>query len=142
MKAAIYSGIQEIGIQEVEYEKPAPGYLILDTQCTGICGSDLHNYFGVWQPSYATAQGHETSGIVTDVGDGVHEFRAGNRVVVEVSSHCGHCIYCKQGLYNHCRQRKLSWDGGHGGFAELTTAHVSSVFKMPDSMTYEVGALV
>lgn len=142
MKAAIYTDIQKIEIQQVDSHKPAPGYLVLDTQCTGICGSDLHNYFGEWEAPTTVAQGHETCGIVAEVGAGVSGFQPGDRVVVEVMSHCGHCGYCKRGDYNHCEERKLSWDGGHGGFAEYTLAHESSVFKIPDSMSFEEGALV
>ena len=51
MKAAIYSGIQEIEIQEVEMLSPPAGYLVVDTKQTGICGSDLHSYFGNWPQS-------------------------------------------------------------------------------------------
>ena len=47
MKAAIYSGIREIGIREVEIKPPAPGYVMIDARQTGICGSDLHS----WCPS-------------------------------------------------------------------------------------------
>ena len=142
MKAAIYTGIKQIGIQEVDYCKPAPGYVVLDTQTTGICGSDLHNYFGEWEPAAGIAQGHETCGIIADVGAGVTGFQPGDHVVVEVSSHCGQCVYCKRGHYNHCQERKISWDGGHGGFAEYTTAHASSLFKIPETMSFAEGALV
>ena len=142
MKAAIYTGLQKIDIKEVDYIKPAPGYLVLDTQCTGICGSDLHFYNGHLSPPQTTATGHETCGIVREVGAGVTEFQAGDKVTVEVWSHCGRCLYCKKGLYNHCTERKASWDGGQDGFAEYTTAHASSVFKLPESMSFEQGALV
>ncbi len=142
MKAAIYTGIRQIEIQEVAQSEPAPGYVLLDTQTTGICGSDLHNYFGEWQPAPGIAQGHETCGVVAAVGPGVIGFQPGDLVVTEVASHCGECVYCQQGHYNHCVQRKIGWDGGHGGFAEYTTAHASSVFKLPENFSFEQGALV
>src|SRR5262245_46827935 len=71
MKATIYSDIQQIEVQEVDYQKPPPGYILMDTKCTGICGSDLHNYFGNWPPSPDLAAGHETCGLVAEVGEGV-----------------------------------------------------------------------
>ena len=142
MKAAIYKGRQDIRIDEVDQPVPAPGYVILDTQCTGICGSDLHEYYGHWPQSSAVAPGHETCGLVADVGAGVEGLQLGDKVAVEVTSHCGRCLYCRKGLYNHCAARAVSWTGGHGGFAEFTTAHASAVFKLPESMSFEQGALV
>lgn len=142
MKAAIYQGLREIRINEVEPVPPAPGYVLLDTRCTGICGSDLHAYFGHWTQSLTEATGHETCGLVTAIGPGVEDIQVGARVAVEVTSKCGECLYCRRGLYNHCNQRTISWHGGHGGFAEFTTAHASTVFHLPDSMSFAEGALV
>jgi 2-desacetyl-2-hydroxyethyl bacteriochlorophyllide A dehydrogenase len=142
MKAAIYSDIQQIEIQEVDYQKPPPGYIIMDTKCTGICGSDLHNYFGNWPPSPGLAAGHETCGLVAEVGEGVTDLKPGDRIVAECFSHCGTCVYCQTGHYNHCRERKWVSHNSHGGFAEYTTLHASGVFKLPDSLSFEEGALV
>ena len=77
MKAAIYSGIQEIEIQEIEMLPPPAGYLVVDTKQTGICGSDLQSYFGNWPQSDTLAAGHETCGIVAEVGDTITEFKVG-----------------------------------------------------------------
>ena len=142
MKAAIYSGVEQIGIQEVDRMPPEPGYVILDTKQTGVCGSDLHNYYGRWQPTHSVAQGHETCGVVSEVGEGVIGFQTGDRVVVECFSHCGNCVYCHQGHYNHCLERKWVSHNSHGGFAEYTTAHASGLFKIPENMSFEEGALV
>ena len=142
MKAAIYSGLREIGIQEVAYHEPGSGYVTLDTKCSGICGSDLHNYFGHWEPSLKFAAGHETCGVVLEVGQGVTDLKPGDKVTAECFSHCGQCVYCKTGLYNHCLERKWISHETHGGFAEYTTLHASGVFKLPDSISFEGGALV
>ena len=77
MKAAIYTGIEQIGIQEVEYAPPAPGYVGIDTKQTGICGSDLHSYFGHWDQSHTHAAGHETCGTVIELGEGVTGLQPG-----------------------------------------------------------------
>ena len=142
MKAAIYSGIREIDIREVEIKPPAPGYVRIDTRQTGICGSDLHSYFGHWAPSHSLALGHETCGVVVEVGEGVSEVRPGDRVTIECFSHCGSCTYCRNGSYNHCPQRQWVSHETHGGFAEYTTAHVSGLFKLPEKFGFEEGALV
>ena len=142
MKAAVYTDIRQISIQAVERTKPPPGYVMLDTKRTGICGSDLHAYFGHWNQSHTLAAGHETCGTVAEGGENVTEFQPGDKVTVECFSHCGRCVYCRKGYYNHCVQRKWVSHNTHGGFAEYTTAHASGLFKLPESMSFENGALV
>lgn len=142
MKAAIYSGIEQIGIQQVELTALHPGYVVLDTKQTGICGSDLHSYFGNWPQSHSIAAGHETCGIVVEVGEGVTELQPGDTVAVECFSHCGQCLYCNKGYYNHCSERKGVSHNAHGGFSEYTIAHTSGLFKLPEGMSFEEGALV
>ena len=75
MKAALYKGIREIEWQGVEYTPPAPGYITLETRSSGICGSDLHNYFGEWKPSLERAAGHELCGTVAEVGERRDRYR-------------------------------------------------------------------
>lgn len=142
MKAALYTDIREIQIQDVDYTSPEPGYLTLNTRCTGICGSDLHNYFGEWKPDLDVAAGHEVCGTVAEIGAGVTGFQIGDRVTMECFSHCGACLYCRKGLYNHCLERKWFAHGSHGGFSEYTTVHASSLYPLPDDMTFEEGTLV
>lgn len=142
MKAALYSGVEQIAIHDVERQPPPPGYLVVAMRQAGVCGSDLHAYFGHWPQSPGQAQGHETCGIVAEVGEGVTNFAVGDLVAAECFSHCGHCVYCQTGHYNHCLERKGISHNQHGGFAEYTTVHHSGVFKLPAGMSYEEGALV
>lgn len=142
MKAAIYSGIRKITIQKVEKKPPAPGFAMVDTRQTGICGSDLHSYFGRWQPFHSLALGHETCGVVVEVGEGVTEVEPGDKVTIECFSHCGSCVFCRNGSYNHCVKRQWVSHETHGGFAEYTNAHASGLFKLPESISFEEGALV
>lgn len=142
MKAALYSGLRQIGLHEIERLPPPPGYVLIKTRQVGICGSDLHNYYGEWPPSHSFAQGHETCGDVVELGEGVTGLQVGDKVAIECFSHCGECIYCRTGHYVHCLKRKWVSDNTHGGFAEYTTAHASALFKLPPGMNDEEGALV
>ena len=142
MKAAIYTGIKSIEIQDVENASPDPGFITLEMKRSGICGSDLHNYFGEWTAPTTRAAGHELCGLVAEVGDSVTDIQPGDFVTAECFSHCGDCRYCIKGLYNHCLNRQWFSHESHGGFAEYVTAHRSSVYKLPDSLTFEQGALV
>lgn len=142
MQAALFRAVGKIEIATVERTPPPAGYAVVQVKQVGICGSDLHSYFGNWNQSHTFAHGHETCGVVTEVGTGVTNVQLGDRVVIECFSHCGDCLYCRAGHYNHCLQRKgISYEQ-HGGFAEYTTAHASGLFKIPDAMSDEEGALV
>ncbi len=142
MQAALFKDVGEIEIATVEQQSPPPGFAKIQVKQAGICGSDLHSYFGHWQQSHSYAHGHETAGVVTAVGDGVTNVQPGDRVVIECFSHCGDCLYCRTGHYNQCLQRQAVSHEQHGGFAEFTTAHASALFKIPESMSDEEGALV
>lgn len=141
MKAARINTPQTVQIDDVEYRKPELNFLTFEPRVTGICGSDLHVYHGDWDFSNQTG-GHEVAGIVQEVGDGVNQFQPGDRIVVEAVGGCGECAYCKRGLYNLCVNRFIFWGEGHGGFAESATAHQSTVYKIPEEMTFEQGSLV
>ena len=143
MLAARLYGQRDLRVEQVPRpSQPGPGEALLRVTSVGVCGSDLHSYFGNWNQSHTYAHGHETAGVVTAVGEGVTNVQPGDRVVIECFSHCGDCLYCRTGHYNHCLQRKGVSHEQHGGFAEYTTAHASGLFKMPDSMSDEEGALV
>ena len=142
MQAGLFAGIGQISLQTVERRPPPPGYAVVAVKQSGICGSDLHSYFGHWNQSHTFAHGHETCGVVTEVGAGVTQVQPGDRVVIECFAHCGDCLYCRTGQYTHCQNRRGVSHEQHGGFAEYTTAHVSGLFKIPDSMSDEEGALV
>ena len=141
MKAAIIRDTRKIQLEEVDYLRPESGYLIIEMKSSGICGTDLHAYHrtGGFR---GLAEGHELAGIVHEVGEGVVGFNPGDRVIAEGMSGCGECVYCKRGLYNVCQTRHWFWGNGHGGFADYTTAQASSVFKLPDTLSFEQGALV
>lgn len=142
MQAAIYTGVKQIELQEVPYSSPPPGFVTLNMRQIGICGSDLHHYFGEWEASPDFALGHETCGVVAEIGEDVSNVRIGDTVAVECFSHCGACVYCETGHYNHCVKRAWVSEYQHGGFAEYTTVHASALFKLPETMSVEEGALI
>jgi len=141
MKSAIYHGKKVIDIEDSDIPTPGPGYVLLQMKSCGICGSDLHSYFGDWGQS-AKASGHEVSGIIIKCGEGVIDFKEGDRVCMECFSHCGKCRYCEIGQYNLCDNLRGASGGNHSGFAEYVIAHSSSLFRFPDSMSFEDGAMI
>lgn len=141
MKAAIYRDVKQIGIDEVEIPTPQPGYVLLKIKSCGICGSDLHTYLGHWGRG-TKASGHEISGVVVELGEGVANVKVGDRVCVECFSHCGNCVYCRTGAYNLCLNRGGASGGEHAGFAEYGIAHFASLYMLPESLSFEEGVLI
>ncbi|MFD2618454.1 2,3-butanediol dehydrogenase [Terrilactibacillus laevilacticus] len=151
MKAARWHNQKDIRIEDIEEPKVAPGKVKIQIKWCGICGSDLHEYLGgpifipVGEPHPLTHEvapvtmGHEFSGEIVEVGEGVNNFKIGDRVTVEpIFATHGH-----QGAYNLDKDMGfLGLAGGGGGFSEYVSVDEELVFKLPDHVSYEQGALV
>ena len=110
----------------------------------GICGSEVHAYHGLHPFRIPPiVSGHEVAGDVVEVGPGVTRFKVGDRVTVEPHYGCGHCWYCGHGLYNVCPDKKVLGAGGwSGGLGEYIVTPEQTVVKLPDTLSYEEGALI
>jgi (R,R)-butanediol dehydrogenase/meso-butanediol dehydrogenase/diacetyl reductase len=155
MKAALWYGKNDVRVEEVESPKVIPGTVKIKVKWCGICGSDLHEYLGgpIFIPvgqahplSGNTAPvilGHEFSGEIVEVGDGVTKFNIGDRVVVEPIVACGKCPACKEGKYNLCSSLGFhGLCGSGGGLAEYTVFPEEYIHKIPDNMSFEQAALI
>src|ERR1700752_2403622 len=86
--------------------------------------------------------GHEFSGVITDVGSGVTDYAAGDRVAIMPLYRCGHCGPCRAGNYNICAQIGFHGLMSDGGMAEYTVVPISMLHKLPDNVSMQLGALV
>ena len=127
---------------------PQPGarQVRVRVMACGICGSDLHYFaegaMGEWSFS-PYMPGHEAAGIVEAVGEGVTTCKVGDRVTIEPQTPCGTCYLCRHGFYNLCQ--KLVWLSGagvQGVFADYVCTDETSVFPIPEQMTFQQGAMV
>ncbi|MFJ6211526.1 2,3-butanediol dehydrogenase [Lysinibacillus sp. NPDC092081] len=155
MKAARWYKAQDIRVENIEEPVISPGKVKIKVHWTGICGSDLHEYAAgpifipVEQPHYVSkdiapiVMGHEFSGEVVEIGEGVTKVQVGDPVVVEPILACGECAACQKGKYNICKHLGFhGLSGGGGGFSEYTMVDEKMVHKMPEGLSYEQGALV
>lgn len=158
MKAARTYGVKDVRIEEVPIPEPGDNEVLIKIKYAGICGSDLGSYTGGWAlptiPHPITGKvlpvttGHEPSGEVVKVGKNVSKFASGDRVTVEPLIYCGTCEACKKGFHNLC-EHSVGEDGSgniigfavDGAFAEYMTADERSVYKLPDNLDYQLGAL-
>jgi (R,R)-butanediol dehydrogenase/meso-butanediol dehydrogenase/diacetyl reductase len=154
MKALRWHGVKDIRVETIGEPKAEKGKALIRVEWCGICGSDLHEY--VAGPIFIPTQthplsgdkapivlGHEFSGQVVEVGEGVTRVKPGDRVVVEPIYFCGECRLCKQGKYNLCvKMGFFGLAGGGGGFSEYAAVPEVMLHKIPDSVSFEQGALV
>jgi L-iditol 2-dehydrogenase len=152
MGAAVLIARNEIEIQEIDVPSPGSGEVLIKVASCALCSTDisLMNTPGPGQPDFGTfIPGHEYAGTVVALGEHVDEVEIGDRVAVEVHYGCGRCNNCRNGNYTSC----LNWgetQKGHrangmttpGGFAEFAVNHVSTVYKIPDSLSFDEASLI
>jgi L-iditol 2-dehydrogenase len=140
LKAGIVYGPMDITVEEIETPKPGYGEVLLQVKSAGICGSDLHYHRSKSDGNRVrrVMSGHELSGIITEIGEGVKSRKVGERVGVEPLLGCGKCQFCRIGDYHLCA--KLSHPGG--GFREYTAILEDNVFPIPDHVSYDDAAIL
>lgn len=106
MKAVVVHAAKDLRLEERETPKPAAGQVLIRMEAGGICGSDLHYFnhggIGTIQLKQPMILGHEVSGRIESLGDGVSGLEVGQRVAVSPSRPCHACKYCHEGAPNHC----------------------------------------
>jgi 2-desacetyl-2-hydroxyethyl bacteriochlorophyllide A dehydrogenase len=148
MRAARLFGTRDMRVVEVDRPHPARGEVVVRVAYTGICGTDLEIYTGRmpfvkmgWVPLPQTL-GHEWSGTIEEVGEGVTEFAPGDRVTGDVTISCRVCEYCKAGRYNICpNRRSVGIIRKDGAFAEFLVMPVYHVYKLPEGLSLEEAAV-
>lgn len=107
----------------------------------GICGTDIALYKGIKKGKFPYTPGHEYTGVIVDVGDDVQNLNIGDRVTINPNFVCNDCFYCRVGKYNLCEKSDLRV-ATNGGMAEFVTVSSDFVYRLPDEINAEIGALV
>jgi (R,R)-butanediol dehydrogenase/meso-butanediol dehydrogenase/diacetyl reductase len=142
MKAVIFEGSETaLAVHDIPMPKPGPGQLLLKVAACGICGSDLHAY-QVSLPPEGIAFGHEFSGEVAAIGDGVTDWNLGDRATALGGIFCGHCPSCLEGLYEECENLELIGLTRHGAYAEYVVTQAAVTTRLPDAIGNQQAALV
>jgi 2-desacetyl-2-hydroxyethyl bacteriochlorophyllide A dehydrogenase len=117
--------------------------VLLRVKASSICGGDIHLYKGKHPlASLPMAIGHEISGEVIEVGQGVSKISVGERVAVEPVIVCGECSFCLRGEYHLCQSIRYQYSAGQGGFTPYFVVPENWVHRLPDFISYEEGALL
>lgn len=133
----------EIIFRSIEIPEPKAGEVLIKIKRIGVCGSDIHVYYGEHSSTgYPVTQGHEVSGQVVEVGEGVTAFKKGQKVTIEPQVVCGECYPCRHGKYNLCENLKVMGFQTTGTASEYFCVDESKVTLLPDDMTYADGAMI
>jgi S-(hydroxymethyl)glutathione dehydrogenase/alcohol dehydrogenase len=161
MKAAVFHGPQQpLTIEQIDIDKPHANEILVKTVASGVCHSDLHFIDGFYPMRAPAVLGHETAGIVEQVGENVTYVKPGDHVIACLSIFCGHCDNCLSGKTHLCQDRaatmrgredapRLSWKGeavgqmaNLGSFAERMLLHENAVVKIREDFPFDRAALI
>lgn len=152
MKAAVWHGYKDIRIEEVKEPSPKPGQVKIKVDWAGICGTDRHEYEGpnfipVKKPHRLTGRvapltiGHEFSGEIVELGEGVEGWNVGDKVTANGSLTCGVCEACRSGRYNICQKLGFLGVGDDGAFADYVVVEAAKLFAIPEGVSQRHAAV-
>ncbi len=144
MKASRFLGNKTFAVTDLPTPHAGPGELVLRNQVCGVCGTDVHIYHG--EPGSADVNppvvlGHEYSGEVVEVGEGVTGFAVGDHVTVDPNIYCGHCAYCQNGKKQLCPSMEAIGVTRDGGFAQYSRIPAAQAFKLEPTVPWEAAAM-
>lgn len=160
MKAAVLRETNRpLEIEEVQVSKPGPREVLVRTVAAGVCHSDLHFMDGSYPYRLPTILGHESAGIVEEVGSDVTYVKKGDHVITCLSAFCGHCDKCLTGRLSLCQSPEVSRKADEesrllsnsqpihqflnlSSFAEMMLIHEHALVKVRDDMPFDRAALI
>ena len=143
MKALVFRGPGEMPLEERHDPVAGPGQVVVAVRASGICGSDVHGFAGATgRRRIGIVMGHEASGEVIELGPDVTSAAVGDRVVLRSILACGRCERCRHGQLNICESRLGLGMHIDGAYAERVVVPEGLLVPLPDTLSYEDGALV
>ena len=134
----------KITFKDVEIPEPEDDEVLVKIMRIGICGSDIHTFHGKhpYVNSYPVTQGHEVSGVIKKVGSLVRDFSIDDKVTIQPQEVCGTCYPCKIGQYHCCDNLKVLGFQTIGMASEYFVCSAQKLVKLPQTMTFEEGAII
>lgn len=143
MKGIVYKGPNNLTYMDVADVMPKKGEVKIRVKACGICGSDVHGYLGVTGRRTAPMiMGHEFAGEIMELGEGVANWKPGDRVSVYPVDFCGSCEMCRKGMVHLClNKRAFGVLDVDGAFAEYICVPEKCCFAISDQVSYAAGSL-
>jgi L-iditol 2-dehydrogenase len=143
MRVAMYYNNRDVRLEEMPTPQIAPGELLVKVMASGICGSDVMEWYRIKKAPLVL--GHEITGEIVEVGEGVEQYQVGDRVFVSHHIPCNTCRYCLNGQHTVCETlHTTNYDpGGFAEYLRVPRLNVDrGVFLLPDEVSYEEGAFI
>lgn len=143
-KAAVFLGNSSMETRMYETRQPGAGEVLIRNRAAGVCGTDVHIYMGEKGASPVkppVVLGHEYSGEIVAVGDGVKGLQPGDHVTVDPNIYCGECYPCRIGKKQHCEHMDAIGVGRDGGFAEYSLVDAKQCILLDPALPLEAGAM-
>ena len=143
MRVAMYYNNNDVRVEEMPKPQIGPGEILVKVIASGICGSDVMEWYRIKKAPLVL--GHEISGDIVEVGDGVERYKVGDRVFVSHHVPCNTCWYCLNDNHTACETLHTTkfYPGGFAEYLRVPPINVDrGTFVLPDEMSYEDGAFV
>ncbi|XP_013777584.1 sorbitol dehydrogenase-like [Limulus polyphemus] len=145
--SAVLAQKGDLRLEQRPISKPGKDEVLIAIHSVGICGSDVHYWvngcIGDFIVKEPMVLGHESSGIVKEVGEGVTDLKPGDRVAIEPGIPCRKCKFCKCGRYNLCPDIKFcATPPVHGTLTRFYTHPADLCYKLPDNVSLDEGAML
>ncbi len=148
MKALVLTHYNHFEYQEAPRPDVGAEGVLIEVKACGICGSDVHGMDGSsGRRRPPIIMGHEASGVIAEVGQGVTGFQSGDRVTFDSTIYCGRCHFCRQGAVNLCDDRRVLGVSceefrQEGAFAQFVSVPQHIVYRLPETLSFEHAAMV
>ena len=144
ISAAFYRGDRQFTVETTQASPPAPGEVAVRIAYCGICGTDMHVFHGNMDArvGFERVIGHEMSGTIAAVGDGVGGMAVGQKVVVRPLDHCGDCPACHAGHEHICHNLKFLGLDTDGAMQEIWNVPAHTIHMLPDDIRMDHAALI
>jgi 6-hydroxycyclohex-1-ene-1-carbonyl-CoA dehydrogenase len=145
MKACVFYGAgQKLKYEDLPEPVPGKGEVLIKIAACGVCHTDLH-YIDHGVPTFKKPPlvlGHEASGTVSRLGEGVTQLKEGDRVLAPAVLSCGTCRNCRSGRENICEYGIMFGNNVDGAYAQYMKAPAKDLFILPDSIPLEEGCII
>ncbi len=132
-----------LALREVARPEAGPGEIRIKVQAAGICHSDAHYRDGTGSVAFVPiTPGHEVAGVVDQLGAGVVDVAAGDRVALHYLVTCGQCDYCARGLEQFCRRGRMLGKDLDGGYAEYVVVPARNAIPIADAVDVAAAAIM
>lgn len=132
----------DLRVESVERPIPKKGEVLIKVHAAGVCGSDIPRIMTTGTYHFPCTPGHEFGGEIAECGEGVVDYKVGDRVTVAPLMPCFECEMCKGGFYGQCEHYEFLGSRNDGAFAEYVVAPERNLFHLPDEISYRQAAVI